>query len=71
MAAKMDALGADWCESPDGLKEILGVMRAEHKRRKMLLPWNDTCATGLVYTACALARRAAKKKKREHDAPHS
>jgi hypothetical protein len=33
MAGRMDALGADWCESGAGLAEILSVMQAEHAKR--------------------------------------
>jgi hypothetical protein len=60
MAAKMDALGADWCASDEGMAEILGVMRDEHAKRwadgRTILPWSDIAARQLVLLAC---RRAA------------
>jgi hypothetical protein len=63
MAAKMNALGPDWCESPAGLAEILGVMRAEHGKRladgRTRLPWTDFGATQLVRLACRRARAKA------------
>lgn len=59
MAARMDALGPDWCEG-DGMPEILGVMRVEHGKRwdagKTLLPWSDTAAKTLIKLACRRAR---------------
>lgn len=62
MAARMDALGADWCEG-DGLREILGVMREEHAKRweagETKLPWTDFGATQLVRLACRRARAKA------------
>jgi len=64
MAAKMDALGPDWCESDEGMSEILGVMRDEHARRRAegltVLPWADFAARRLVLLACRQARDAAK-----------
>jgi hypothetical protein len=62
MAEKMDRRGPDWCESPAGMKEILSTMKREHKRRskrRVMPPWSDAVAAGLVHAACALARRAA------------
>jgi hypothetical protein len=56
MARNMDRMGPDWCEGP-GMVKILKTMRNEHKRRGMIIPWSDTVAKGLVYAACALARR--------------
>lgn len=62
MAAKMDRLGPDWCES-DGMPEILGVMRGEHAKRwadgRTLLPWSDITARQLVLLACRRARAKA------------
>ena len=60
MAARMDALGPEWCESDDGMTEIFGVMREEHAKRKAagqtVLPWTDFGATQLVRLACRRAR---------------
>jgi len=60
MAARMDALGPDWCESEAGLAEIIGVMQAEHAKRwaegRTRLPWSDFAATQLVKLACRRAR---------------
>lgn len=62
MAARMDALGPEWCESDAGMAEILGVMREEHGKRKSagqtILPWTDFGATQLVRLACRRARSA-------------
>lgn len=61
MAARMDALGPDWCESDAGTTEILGVMRDEHAKRwadgRTKLPWTDFGARQLVRLACRRARR--------------
>jgi hypothetical protein len=63
MAAKMNAAGPDWCETDAGLTEILGVMRAEHAKRRdageTRLPWTDFGATQLVKLACRRARAKA------------
>lgn len=63
MAAKMDRLGPEWCESDEGMAEILGVMRAEHAKRReqgaTILPWTDFGARQLVLLACRRARANA------------
>lgn len=63
MAAKMDRLGPDWCESDEGMAEILGVMRTEHEKRRAegttILPWTDFGARQLVLLACRRARAKA------------
>lgn len=63
MAAKMDRLGPDWCESDEGMGEILGVMRTEHEKRRSegttILPWTDFGARQLVLLACRRARDKA------------
>lgn len=63
MAARMDALGPEWCASDAGMAEILGVMRAEHAKRwadgRTKLPWTDFGAARLVQLACFRARRNA------------
>lgn len=60
MAKRMDALGPDWCESDDGMSEILGVMRNEHGNRwnagTTVLPWSEMAAKQLVVMACRRAR---------------
>lgn len=60
MAARMDAIGVQWCESEAGMAEILGVMREEHARRRAagqtVLPWMDFGATQLVRLACRRSR---------------
>lgn len=61
MAARMDALGPDWCESDAGMAEILRVMRDEHTKRwadgRTRIPWTDFVATKLVRLACRRARK--------------
>ena len=63
MARKMDSLGPDWCESDEGMAEILGVMRDEHAKRwqdgRTILPWTDAGARQLVLLACRRARAKA------------
>lgn len=63
MAAKMNALGPEWCQSEAGLAEILGVMRDEHAKRladgRTRLPWTDVGAAQLVKLACRRARAKA------------
>lgn len=63
MAARMDALGPEWCEGDEGMAEILGVMRAEHGKRweagETKLPWTDFGAKQLVRLACRRARAKA------------
>jgi hypothetical protein len=57
----MDYMGIDWCLSDVGMSEILATMKREHEKRKMLIPWSDAAAIGLVKTACELAERDAKR----------
>lgn len=56
MARKMDERGPEWCESDEGMAEILGVMRNEHAKRRTILPWADVAARQLVLLACRRAR---------------
>lgn len=62
MAARMDRLGPDWCESDEGMSEILEAMRREHSKRKSqwktILPWSNTAARQLVLLACRRSRDA-------------
>jgi len=63
MARKMNERGPEWCESGEGMDEILGVMRAEHGKRwadgRTKLPWTDLGARQLVRLACRRARAKA------------
>lgn len=63
MARQMNERGPEWCESDEGMAEILGVMRAEHAKRweagKTRLPWADIGARQLVRLACRRARAKA------------
>lgn len=63
MAAKMNMLGPDWCESEAGMAEILDVMRTEHARRKKagetIYPWTEIGARQLIKRACRIARKNA------------
>ena len=63
MARKMNEQGPEWCESDDGMAEILGVMRAEHAKRwadgRTRLPWTDLGAKTLVRLACRRAEAKA------------
>jgi len=62
MAIKMNQLGPEWCESDEGMAEILGVMRDEHAKRwgngATMLPWADFAARKLVMLACKQSRVA-------------
>jgi hypothetical protein len=55
MARKMNTLGPEWCQSDEGMAEILGVMRTEHGKRNTILPWSDIAARQLVLLACRMA----------------
>lgn len=63
MAETMNRLGPDWCESDEGMAEILVVMRTEHEKRRAegttILPWTDFGARQLVLLACRRARAKA------------
>lgn len=63
MALKMNHLGVEWCESDDGMSEILSVMRSEHANRwadgRTILPWTDVGARQLVLLACRRSRAKA------------
>jgi hypothetical protein len=62
MAIKMNQLGPEWCESDEGMAEILDVMRDEHAKRwangATMLPWADFAARKLVMLACKQSRVA-------------
>lgn len=60
MSLKMDKLGPDWCESEQGMSEILDVMKLEHNKRfndgTIIIPWNTIIAKKLIEFACYRAR---------------
>jgi hypothetical protein len=56
-AAEMDAWGADECENPERIEEVVAVMRAEAEARG--LPFLDVAGRLLVRRAIRNARRAA------------
>jgi hypothetical protein len=56
-AAEMDAWGADECEKPERIEEVVAVMRQEAEARG--LPFLDVAGRLLVRRAIRNARRAA------------
>jgi hypothetical protein len=52
----MDAKGCDWCESPEGMAEILGFLREAAAERG--LPFLDVAGRILVKRAIHNARKA-------------
>jgi hypothetical protein len=56
-AAEMDAWGADECEKPERIEEVVAVMREEAARRG--LPFVDMAGRLLVRRAIRNARKAA------------
>jgi hypothetical protein len=59
----MDAKGCDWCESPQGMAEIMGFLRESAEERG--LPFLDLPARLLVRRAIANARKAEAKRASE------
>jgi hypothetical protein len=57
MAAKMDANGCDWCESPEGMAKILDAMRTEAAKRG--LPFLDAVGRLLVRRAISKESKRA------------
>ena len=55
-AAYMDAKGCDWCESPEGMTEIMGFLREAAEERG--LPFLDAAGRLLVKRAISNARKA-------------
>lgn len=53
MAAKMDLLGADWCLSPTGMREIVDSMRENAGLAGV--PFSEIAARALVYVAVRLS----------------
>lgn len=66
-AAYMDAKGCDWCESPEGMAEIMGFLREAAEERG--LPFLDLPARLLVKRAIHNARKAEAARAREADRP--
>jgi len=59
-AAYMNSKGCDWCESPEGMAEIMGFLREAAEERG--LPFLDAAARLLVRRAIANARKAEAKR---------
>jgi hypothetical protein len=62
-AAYMDAQGCDWCESPEGMAEIMGFLREAAEARG--LPFLDVAARLLVKRAIHNARKAEARRAKE------
>jgi len=62
-ARYMDDKGCDWCESPEGMAEILGFLREAAEERG--LPFVDAAARFLVRRAIYNARKAEARRARE------
>lgn len=54
-ARYMDRMGCDWCEQ--NLDKIVGWLKEEHQRRKMLLPFSEMAAKQVVKLAIRRAKR--------------
>jgi hypothetical protein len=65
-ARYMDEQGCDWCESPDGMAEIMGFLRESAEERGM--PFVDIAARLLVRRAIANARKAEARRAKEAEA---
>jgi hypothetical protein len=66
MAAKMDAMGPAWCESEQGMAEILEAMRTEAGKRG--LPFLDAVGKMLVRQAVRSARRETERAEKASEA---
>jgi hypothetical protein len=62
-ARYMDAKGCDWCESPEGMAEIMGFLRESAEERG--LPFLDVAGRMLVRRAIHNARKAEAKRASE------
>jgi hypothetical protein len=62
-ARYMDAQGCDWCESPEGMAEIMAFLRESAEERG--LPFLDVAARLLVRRAIANARKAEARRAKE------
>ena len=65
-ARYMDAKGCDWCESPEGMAEIMGFLREAAEERG--LPFLDVAARLLVRRAIHNARKAEARRAKEAEA---
>ena len=66
-ASYMDAKGCDWCESPEGMAEILGFLREAAEERG--LPFLDAAGRLLVKRAIHNARKAEAERGRKAAGP--
>lgn len=57
MAARMDAMGCDWCKSDTGMAEILAAMKDNAQKKGV--PYIEAAAAMLVRRAIRNARRNA------------
>jgi hypothetical protein len=62
-ARYMDEKGCDWCESPDGMAEIMAFLRESAEERG--LPFLDVAGRMLVKRAIHNARRAEARRAKE------
>lgn len=51
----MDRMGCEWCEQ--NLDTIVGWLKEEHQRRKMLVPFSAMAARQVVKLAIRRAKR--------------
>jgi hypothetical protein len=65
-AAYMDEQGSDWCESPEGMTEIMAFLRESAEERG--LPFVDMAGRMLVRRAIANARKAEARRAKEAEA---
>jgi hypothetical protein len=65
-ARYMDEKGCDWCESPEGMAEIMGFLRESAEERG--LPFLDVAGRMLVRRAIANARKAEARRAKEAEA---
>ena len=65
-ARYMDTQGCDWCESPEGMGEIMAFLRESAEERG--LPFLDFPARLLVRRAIANARKAEARRAKEAEA---
>ena len=65
-ARYMDEKGCDWCESPEGMAEIMGFLQESAAERG--LPFVDIAARLLVRRAIANARKAEARRAKEAEA---
>lgn len=66
MEAKMNGMGPEWCQSPDGMNEIVSQLRKAAVDRG--LPFLDAVGRVLVRRAIANARRKEQARAKEAQA---